>query len=87
MKNLTEMEMVSVNGGFNWDAWSNGYNCLQCRDKAGNFITWTAIVGLIGTLTSGVGTAIASMLAGKLAGDALDQAVYYCGLCIDDVRE
>ena len=87
MKNLTEMEMVSVNGGLNWDAWSNGYNCLQCRDTGGQALGWAAIVAIIGGGSGGAGAALAALLASYLFGNALDQALYYCNLCIDDVRE
>lgn len=86
MKNLTEKEMVSVNGGFNWDAWSNGYNCLQCRAKGGSAINCVIIVGLA-TLVSNVGGALAGLFCGKIFGDAYDDAMHYCPLCIDDVRE
>jgi bacteriocin-like protein len=84
MRNLTENEMASVYGGINFEAWTDGYNCLQCRDKAG---TWIGIQLLADAFFGSIPivSLIATTLAEKLTGDPLEKAKYYCPLCYNDV--
>ena len=96
MKNLNENEMVMVYGGsINLDAWDNSYNCLKCRDLAGQVINMAVITAAIGAAVGSPGGpqgAIAGAIGGAILSVINDrrkaaEAIDYCIACVNDIFE